>query len=102
MKFVLASVLSAAALVSAFPMAEPEPVVDVYVRQADQSINDAFVKKGKKYFGTCTDQGRLNAGSNAAIIKADFGQVTPENRFVTIPLISIPHRQACVSDTDVL
>lgn len=26
-----------------------------------------------------TDQGRLTSGQNAAIIKADFGQVTPEN-----------------------
>lgn len=78
MKSLLASVLSAAALVSAFPMAEPEPVIDT--RQATESLNDKFVAKGKKYFGTCTDQGRLGAGSNAAIIKADFGQVTPENR----------------------
>lgn len=75
MKFAL--VLSAAAMVSAFPMAEPEPL---FSRQAAESISDAMVAKGKKYFGTCTDQGRLNAGSNAAIIKANFGQVTPENR----------------------
>lgn len=75
MKFAL--VLSAAAVASAFPMAEPEPV---FSRQASQSIHAAMVAKGKKYFGTCADQGRLNAGSNAAIIKANFGQVTPENR----------------------
>lgn len=78
MKFVLASILSASALVSAFPMAEPEPVFDE--RQAAQSISDAMVAKGKKYFGTCTDPNRLNAGSNAAIIKANFGCITPENR----------------------
>ncbi|SPQ26512.1 3f016549-1fd7-4f21-8325-ed21a9952578 [Thermothielavioides terrestris] len=48
-------------------------------RQASQSIDKLFKAKGKHYFGTCTDQGRLQAGKNAAIIDADFGQVTPEN-----------------------
>lgn len=80
MKFSLITLLSASALVSAFPVAEPEPVFDE--RQAAQSISDAMVAKGRKYFGTCADPGRLNAGSNAAIIKANFGQVTPENRYV--------------------
>lgn len=76
MKFALA--LSVAAVASAAPLvAEPEAV---FSRQAAQSIHDAMVAKGKQYFGTCTDQGRLNAGSNAAIIKANFGQITPENR----------------------
>ncbi|KAF2021062.1 glycoside hydrolase family 10 protein [Aaosphaeria arxii CBS 175.79] len=74
MKFTL--VLAAASVASAIPLAEPEPLMS---RQAAESIHDAMVAKGKKYFGTCTDQGRLNAGSNSAIIKANFGQVTPEN-----------------------
>lgn len=43
------------------------------------SINEKFVAKGKRYFGVATDQNRLTVGSNAAIIQADFGQVTPEN-----------------------
>ncbi|KAF2852103.1 glycoside hydrolase family 10 protein [Plenodomus tracheiphilus IPT5] len=77
MKFSLVTILSASALVSAAPFAGPEPVLDE--RQAAQSINDAMVAKGKKYFGTCTDPGRLGAGSNAAIIKANFGAITPEN-----------------------
>jgi endo-1,4-beta-xylanase len=81
MKLSLVTVLSAAAVVSAIPVAEPEPVFDE--RQAAQSINDAFIAKGKKYFGTCADQGRLNTGSNSAIIKANFGQVTPENSYAT-------------------
>ncbi|CAO2647319.1 Nn.00g082410.m01.CDS01 [Neocucurbitaria sp. VM-36] len=77
MKLSLVTLLSASALVSAAPLAEPEPILDE--RQAAQSIHDAMVAKGKKYFGTCTDPNRLNTGSNAAIIKANFGQITPEN-----------------------
>jgi endo-1,4-beta-xylanase len=48
-------------------------------RQASQSVDKLFKAKGKHYFGTCTDQGRLGSGKNAAIIEANFGQVTPEN-----------------------
>lgn len=76
MKLSLIALLSATALVSAAPFAEP--ILDE--RQAAQSINDAMIKKGKKYFGTCADPGRLNSGSNSAIIKANFGAITPENR----------------------
>ena len=79
MKF--AVVLSIAAVATAVPLA-PEPI---FSRQATDSIDAAMKAKGKKYFGTCTDQGRLTTGSNAAIIQADFGQVTPENRYFTLP-----------------
>ncbi|KAL1641101.1 Endo-1,4-beta-xylanase F3 [Diplodia intermedia] len=65
-----------ALLTFAFP---PTTTALVLPRQAASSINDAFVAAGKKYFGTCTDQGLLTSGQNAAIIAADFGQVTPEN-----------------------
>jgi len=43
------------------------------------SLNAKFISHGKKYFGTCSDQGRLSDAKNAAVIKADFGQLTPEN-----------------------
>ncbi|KAB5533480.1 glycoside hydrolase family 10 protein [Coniochaeta sp. 2T2.1] len=48
-------------------------------RQASVSIDALIKAKGKLYFGTCADQGRLTAGKNAAVIQANFGQVTPEN-----------------------
>ncbi|KAF5311349.1 hypothetical protein D9611_012545 [Ephemerocybe angulata] len=38
-----------------------------------------FRAKGKMYFGTCADPGTLNIAANAAILKKDFGQLTPEN-----------------------
>lgn len=48
-------------------------------RQATDSINALIKAKGKKYYGSCADQSRLSTGKSAAVIQADFGQVTPEN-----------------------
>ncbi|KAK2811127.1 hypothetical protein FQN50_002463 [Emmonsiellopsis sp. PD_5] len=48
-------------------------------RQAAVSVHEEFKKHGKLYFGVATDQNRLTANKNAAIIRANFGQVTPEN-----------------------
>jgi len=80
MKLSLITLLSVSALVSAAPFAEPEALVEE--RQAAQSINAAMKAKGRKYFGTATDPGRFNSGKNGAIIKANFGQITPENSYV--------------------
>ena len=55
------------------------PAPEVSPRQATQSIDALMKAKGKLYFGTCSDQGRLTSGKNAAIIEANFGQLTPEN-----------------------
>lgn len=62
-----------APLVAAAPASELDP------RQATQSIDKLMKAKGKLYFGSCTDQRLLQAGKNAAILQANFGQVTPEN-----------------------
>lgn len=47
--------------------------------RATASIDAKFKSKGKKYWGTAADPGTLNIAANANVIKADFGQVTPEN-----------------------
>lgn len=48
-------------------------------RQAADSIDQLIKAKGKRYYGTCTDQNRLSTGKSADVIKGNFGQVTPEN-----------------------
>jgi endo-1,4-beta-xylanase len=55
----------------------PRPLEE---RGTEASMDAILKKLGKQYFGTCADGGELQ-GSNAAVIKADFGQVTPENRY---------------------
>ncbi|GAB1316348.1 Endo-1,4-beta-xylanase 2 [Madurella fahalii] len=59
------------------PLVSAAPALDN--RQAAQSIDALIKAKGKEYFGAATDQGRLQAGRNAAIIENNFGSVTPEN-----------------------
>ncbi|KAL0577371.1 hypothetical protein V5O48_004623 [Marasmius crinis-equi] len=43
------------------------------------TLNSKFVSHGRKFFGSCADSGTLNIAQNAAILKAQFGGVTPEN-----------------------
>ncbi|KAL5317161.1 hypothetical protein ACEPPN_014256 [Leptodophora sp. 'Broadleaf-Isolate-01'] len=47
--------------------------------RSEKSLDAIFKSIGKLYFGTCADSGLLNNAQNAAILKADFGQLTPEN-----------------------
>lgn len=56
-----------------------ERMVDLEDRQASISIDQRFKNRGKLWFGTATDRGLLQRERNAAIIQANFGQVTPEN-----------------------
>ncbi|KAF7515295.1 hypothetical protein G7054_g14644 [Neopestalotiopsis clavispora] len=55
------------------------PAAELAERQSATSIDQLIKAKGKVYYGTCTDQNRLSTGKSAAVIQADFGQVTPEN-----------------------
>lgn len=55
------------------------PSCSINSRQAGTSIDKLFKAKGKLYIGTAADQGTLSSGKSAEVIKANFGQVTPEN-----------------------
>ncbi|XXH04111.1 hypothetical protein Hte_010523 [Hypoxylon texense] len=46
---------------------------------SSDSIDALFKAKGKLYYGTAADSATLSKSQNAAIIKKDFGQLTPEN-----------------------
>ncbi|KAK7447718.1 hypothetical protein VKT23_013974 [Stygiomarasmius scandens] len=43
------------------------------------SLNAKFVSHGKKFWASAADQGTINIASNQALLKSDFGGVTPEN-----------------------
>lgn len=45
------------------------------------SLNEAFVAKGKHYFGNIGDSGTLSSSETVDIINTDFGQLTAENSF---------------------
>ncbi|KAF9890799.1 hypothetical protein FE257_005369 [Aspergillus nanangensis] len=48
-------------------------------RQNATGLNAAFKTHDKIYWGTCSDQALLQDTQNSAVIKANFGQLTPEN-----------------------
>jgi len=48
-------------------------------KRAASSLDAGIKAKGKDYFGSCADTGLLNNAQNAAILKKDFGSLTPEN-----------------------
>ncbi|THY90595.1 family 10 xylanase [Aureobasidium pullulans] len=75
------AVTSAAAAVKTTSVAAKAPVAtsNKASTQPADSLNRLFQAKGKKYFGTAADQGTLSNSQTSAIVKADFGQVTPEN-----------------------
>lgn len=46
-----------------------------------ESLNEAFVAKGKHYFGNIGDSGTLSDQGAVDIVNSDFGQLTAENSF---------------------
>ncbi|KAI5856215.1 glycoside hydrolase family 10 protein [Durotheca rogersii] len=46
---------------------------------SSNSIDALYRAKGKLYYGTAADSGTLSKAQNAAVINANFGQLTPEN-----------------------
>ncbi|KAF5386564.1 hypothetical protein D9615_001907 [Tricholomella constricta] len=42
-------------------------------------LDGKFKGRGKKFWGSAADPNTLNIAANAAILRSDFGQVTPEN-----------------------
>ncbi|GJC88461.1 endo-1,4-beta-xylanase [Colletotrichum liriopes] len=75
MKLPLAIVLAPLGVL-ALPTDSPSP--SVVERQSPISIDQLFKARGKLYIGVSTDNGILQQGKTAAIIKSNFGQVTPE------------------------
>ncbi|KAK1958621.1 family 10 glycosyl hydrolase [Colletotrichum sublineola] len=48
-------------------------------RQASQSLDKLFKSKGKQYYGNIGDRNLIGNAKNAAVLKHDFGVLTPEN-----------------------
>ncbi|KAK0438641.1 glycoside hydrolase family 10 and carbohydrate-binding module family 1 protein [Armillaria borealis] len=42
-------------------------------------LNTKFTAKGKRFWGSAADQGTITISANEAILKSEFGAVTPEN-----------------------
>jgi len=72
--------MKSALLLLLAPFALAAPAAELDERQTTTKSVDALIKaKGKLYFGTCADAGTLGRAANADVIKANFGQLTPEN-----------------------
>jgi hypothetical protein len=79
---VRAAATGTAPVASASPAASSGSAAGLTGESTDAGgVNTLFVAKGKEYFGTCADPGTLSSSETADIIKGDFGQITPENRY---------------------
>ncbi|KAF8188362.1 glycoside hydrolase family 10 and carbohydrate-binding module family 1 protein [Pholiota molesta] len=57
----------------------PPPVTSAPSGGSGTGLNGKLTSHGKKFWGSCADSSTLNIAANAAILKSDFGAVTPEN-----------------------
>ncbi|KAK8100494.1 endo-1-4-beta-xylanase A precursor XylP-Penicillium chrysogenum [Apiospora kogelbergensis] len=67
------------ATATAVPTSDVPATTATSAAPAGSGIDALFKAKGKQYFGTSADQGSLSIKQVAALMKSDFGQVTPEN-----------------------
>jgi hypothetical protein len=72
-------VAAIASCVVAAPATAAAAAIPATGSSAAGTLNSAFVSHGKKYVGTCSDQGTLSNAQTKAITTADFGGVEPEN-----------------------
>ena len=63
----------------ALPLLASAAAATFVKRQAEARLHELFTARGKAYLGTIGDQTTLLADRNAAIITANFGQLTHEN-----------------------
>ncbi|RDW81271.1 endo-1,4-beta-xylanase [Aspergillus mulundensis] len=69
---------SSASSASASPSLAASSVSSASVAAAS-TLNDLFVAAGKQYFGTASDKTLLENAQNEAIVREQFGVLTPEN-----------------------
>ncbi|KAF8162873.1 glycoside hydrolase superfamily [Crassisporium funariophilum] len=55
----------------------PIPTTTTPTGGSGTGLNGKFVSHGKKFWGSAADSGTLNIAANAAVLKSDFGAVTP-------------------------
>ncbi|PPQ99358.1 hypothetical protein CVT24_009223 [Panaeolus cyanescens] len=55
------------------------PTSTTSISGSPTGLDSLFRRQGKKFWGTCGDSNTLNIAANAAVIRSDFGQLTPEN-----------------------
>ncbi|KAF9037992.1 glycoside hydrolase superfamily [Panaeolus papilionaceus] len=55
------------------------PTSTTSITSSPTGLDGLFRRQAKKFWGTCGDSNTLNIAANAAVIRSDFGQLTPEN-----------------------
>nr|QNS31432.1 XYN6 [Ceratobasidium cereale] len=64
---------------TAVPTTSAPPTTTTKPPTGGNGLDGRFKAKGRKYFGNIADSNLLSNGQNTAILKSDFGALTPEN-----------------------